>query len=150
MEVQLTAVQVVFCTVSSEVYLKGPNPAQADGSDDPFASLDFPLSHRRRCHAFPAAVRPSLWSLRTQYTRYVMTLHRSHVYTTFHKNEIHLDDIIQDADWADPEMMLTETNSNLDKWQVDTALATWRAMRNSELYLLPSCRFWQAGILMTR
>lgn len=53
------------------------------------------------------------------------------MYTTFHKNEIHLDDIVQVSDWENPEMMLTETNSNLDRWQVDTALATWRAMRNS-------------------
>jgi hypothetical protein len=60
---------------------------------------------------------------------------RSHVYTTFHKNEIHLDEIILDADWENPEMMLTGTNSNLEKWQVDTALATWRAMRNSTSWL---------------
>lgn len=59
------------------------------------------------------------------------------MYTTFHRNEIHLDDIIQEADWTDPEMMLSETNSNLDKWQVDTALATWKAMKSSQsIYIM--------------
>jgi len=57
---------------------------------------------------------------------------RSHVYSTFHPNEIQLDSIIQDSDWTNPEMMLTKDNfEKLDRWQIDTALATWRAMSNS-------------------
>ena len=61
-----------------------------------------------------------------------MTNARSHVYSTFHPNEIQLDSIIQESDWTNPEMMLTKDNfEKLDRWQIDTALATWRAMSNS-------------------
>ena len=61
-----------------------------------------------------------------------MTNARSHVYSTFHANEIQLDSIIQESDWTNPEMMLTKDNfKELDRWQIDTALATWRAMSNS-------------------
>ncbi|WWC89273.1 uncharacterized protein L201_004194 [Kwoniella dendrophila CBS 6074] len=58
---------------------------------------------------------------------------RSHIYSTFHQNEIQLDSIISDEDYENPEFHLSRYNGNgdnLNKWQIETSLATWRAMQN--------------------
>nr|XP_019046368.1 hypothetical protein I302_05112 [Kwoniella bestiolae CBS 10118]OCF25298.1 hypothetical protein I302_05112 [Kwoniella bestiolae CBS 10118] len=59
---------------------------------------------------------------------------RAHVYSTFHPNEIQLDDILSEADLEDPEMHLVrgQAAGKLNKWQVGSSLATWRAMKTSE------------------
>lgn len=91
-----------------------------------FAIIDIPTPDRRRYHALA----PQVCHLRLQWVSFMLS-GRSHVYTTFHGNEIHLDSIVLESDWTDPQMMLTSDKCDLDKWQVDTALATWKAMKNS-------------------
>jgi hypothetical protein len=115
---------------------------QADVLDGSLAAPYVPTSNCSGRNAFPYEVfRPSSSSRMIS-----LTGHRSHVYSTFHPNEIQLDTIIQDSDWTNPDMMLTKDNfANLDKWQIDTALATWKAMSKSE-----SCQLIRLGVWLTQ
>ncbi|WWC62022.1 uncharacterized protein I303_104609 [Kwoniella dejecticola CBS 10117] len=56
---------------------------------------------------------------------------RSHVYSTFHTNEIRLDGIIDEDDLANPlyDLERGKAGGELNKWQVGSSLATWRAMQ---------------------
>ncbi|WWC94199.1 hypothetical protein V866_001039 [Kwoniella sp. B9012] len=56
---------------------------------------------------------------------------RAHVYSTFHPHEIQLDSIISEEDIENPELHLSrgQAGRELNKWQVGSSLATWRAMK---------------------
>ncbi|WVQ67650.1 uncharacterized protein L199_005853 [Kwoniella botswanensis] len=56
---------------------------------------------------------------------------RAHVYSTFHPHEIQLDSIISEEDVENPELHLSrgQAGKELNKWQVGSSLATWRAMK---------------------
>ncbi|ORX36593.1 hypothetical protein BD324DRAFT_626451 [Kockovaella imperatae] len=56
---------------------------------------------------------------------------RSHVYSTFHDNEISLHDLLGPEDWSNPLFLLSRNDSTTlrDDWQGTTSFATWRAMQ---------------------
>nr|XP_019001214.1 uncharacterized protein I203_06410 [Kwoniella mangroviensis CBS 8507]OCF64675.1 hypothetical protein I203_06410 [Kwoniella mangroviensis CBS 8507] len=61
---------------------------------------------------------------------------RAHVYSTFHPHEIQLDSIISEEDIENPELHLSrgQAGKELNKWQVGSSLATWRAMKTSKCF----------------
>lgn len=60
---------------------------------------------------------------------------RSHVYSTFHQNEIRLDTVLLPGDLADPTLMLWRGKSSLDGWQKGTAISAWKGMQKSKFPL---------------
>nr|XP_019011130.1 uncharacterized protein I206_04442 [Kwoniella pini CBS 10737]OCF49911.1 hypothetical protein I206_04442 [Kwoniella pini CBS 10737] len=59
---------------------------------------------------------------------------RSHIYSNFQINEIYLNDIINLNDFENLEYHLSKKNDKsikeLNKWQIQSSFATWRAMKN--------------------
>lgn len=59
---------------------------------------------------------------------------RSHIYSTAQANEIHLFDVITEADLSDPVLLLKRGEGRMGKegWQVDSGLSMWYNMQESE------------------